>query len=345
MPCAAVTPGRPSLAAPPISPYVTPDRPYCPLAAPIMHCTDSVSFLTRHTALCPPMPCAEVILGRLRLAVPPISPYVNPDRPFCPLAALAMHCSDPGSPLSRRTHWGTYVLARVDGENKLLMEVRVSHIGFCFFCFVCWQGSGLQPDVLTLLTMNVLPCYPPFTFPHRAWVPAQTATAPSSTSWTTIRAKLTSHALPSYTTHGLTQGMGASPDGNRPFLDLMDLDSKETRRLWQSNPPYYENLGSIMSDDDPDKPITLAGLQVRGLVWRGGGVAVERVGMDLEGLQVRGMGWRDGKGWREAGQLQAGPLFSSCAAHGASCSVCSTTAPDTNSFKVAAIHPWHRHVQ
>lgn len=95
-----------------------------------MHSTDSVSFLTRHTALCPPMPCAEVTLGRLRLAVPPISPYVNPDRPFCPLAALAMHCSDPGSPLTRRTHWGTYVLARVDGENKLLMEVRASTVGF-----------------------------------------------------------------------------------------------------------------------------------------------------------------------------------------------------------------------
>lgn len=141
-----------------------------------------------------------------------------------------------------------------------------------------------------------------------------------------------------------TQGMGASPDGNRPFLDLMDLDSKETRRLWQSNPPYYENLGSIMSDDDPDKPITLAGLQVRGLVWRGG-VAVERVGMDLEGLQVRGMGWRDGKRWRDAGQLQAGPLSCSCAAHGAACPVCSTTAPDTSSSKVAAIHPWQRLVQ
>ncbi len=32
--------------------------------------------------------------------------------------------TDPGSPLSRRTQWGTYVLAKVDGQRKLLMEVR-----------------------------------------------------------------------------------------------------------------------------------------------------------------------------------------------------------------------------
>ena len=32
--------------------------------------------------------------------------------------------SDPGSPLTRRTAWGTYVLAKVDGQRKLLLEVR-----------------------------------------------------------------------------------------------------------------------------------------------------------------------------------------------------------------------------
>eukprot|EP00983_Pelagomonas_calceolata_P061499 1146856-Pelagomonas_calceolata.AAC.8 len=30
--------------------------------------------------------------------------------------------NDPGAPLSRRTKWGTYVLAKLDGERKLLME-------------------------------------------------------------------------------------------------------------------------------------------------------------------------------------------------------------------------------
>ena len=106
------------------------------------------------------MPCAAVTLGRLRLAVPPDSPNVTPDRPFCPLAALAMRCSDPGSPLTRRTHWGTYVLARVDGENKLLMEVRVSDVGLCCSGVGCWQGGGLEHGCKACATLNVLPYVP-----------------------------------------------------------------------------------------------------------------------------------------------------------------------------------------
>ncbi|RMH22097.1 MAG: S9 family peptidase [Acidobacteria bacterium] len=35
-------------------------------------------------------------------------------------------------------------------------------------------------------------------------------------------------------------GEGASPEGNRPFLDLFDLRSKTTRRLFRSAAPYYE---------------------------------------------------------------------------------------------------------
>jgi len=87
--------------------------------------------------------------------------------------------TDPGSPLSRRTRWGTYVLAKLDGKNQLLME-----------------------------------------------------------------------------------GTGASPEGNKPFLDLLDLDTQQSRRLWQSSPPYYEVPGSIMSDTDPDSPVQLEGLQI-----------------------------------------------------------------------------------
>jgi len=87
--------------------------------------------------------------------------------------------SDPGSPLSRRTSRGTYILAKIDGKRQLLLS-----------------------------------------------------------------------------------GGGATPEGNRPFLDLMDLDSKETRRLWQSSPPYLESIGSIMSDDNEDAPIQLEGLKL-----------------------------------------------------------------------------------
>ncbi len=75
--------------------------------------------------------------------------------------------SDPGSPISRRTKDGTYILAKIDGQRKLLMS-----------------------------------------------------------------------------------GGGASPEGSKPFLDLLDLDTKQTRRLWQSSPPYYESAGTLMNDGD-----------------------------------------------------------------------------------------------
>eukprot|EP00878_Enallax_costatus_P006199 GHUV01006499.1.p1 GENE.GHUV01006499.1~~GHUV01006499.1.p1 ORF type:complete len:627 (+),score=153.93 GHUV01006499.1:1175-3055(+) len=60
----------------------------------------------------------------------------------------------------------------------------------------------------------------------------------------------------------LMVGTGASPEGNKPFLDLLDIDTKETTRLWQSSPPYLESLGSIMSDNNHDAPITLNGLKM-----------------------------------------------------------------------------------
>ena len=37
-------------------------------------------------------------------------------------------------------------------------------------------------------------------------------------------------------------GLGASPDGDRPFLDEYDLVAKQTRRLWRSAPPAYEEF-------------------------------------------------------------------------------------------------------
>jgi dipeptidyl aminopeptidase/acylaminoacyl peptidase len=37
-------------------------------------------------------------------------------------------------------------------------------------------------------------------------------------------------------------GLGASPEGDRPFLDALDLATKKSRRLWQSAPPHYEEF-------------------------------------------------------------------------------------------------------
>ena len=38
------------------------------------------------------------------------------------------------------------------------------------------------------------------------------------------------------------------PPPPRPFLDLLDVDSGEARRIWQSAPPFYEYTSSILSD-------------------------------------------------------------------------------------------------
>jgi hypothetical protein len=38
------------------------------------------------------------------------------------------------------------------------------------------------------------------------------------------------------------------------------VDSKETRRIWQSSPPHYEYTSSLLSDTDDDtRPVTLVG--------------------------------------------------------------------------------------
>ena len=46
----------------------------------------------------------------------------------------------------------------------------------------------------------------------------------------------------------LLEGEGCSPKGNHPFLDLFDLETKTTKRLWESKDPNYESIGSLMCD-------------------------------------------------------------------------------------------------
>ncbi len=45
-------------------------------------------------------------------------------------------------------------------------------------------------------------------------------------------------------------GTGASPEGNRPFLDALDVRSGQTERLWRSEAPYFENPLHLV---DPDQ--------------------------------------------------------------------------------------------
>ena len=49
-------------------------------------------------------------------------------------------------------------------------------------------------------------------------------------------------------------GQGASPEGNRPFIDRLDLASKGTTRLWRSSAPYYERPVDLI---DPEKLLML----------------------------------------------------------------------------------------
>jgi dipeptidyl aminopeptidase/acylaminoacyl peptidase len=45
-------------------------------------------------------------------------------------------------------------------------------------------------------------------------------------------------------------GSGASPEGERPFVDKLDLRTKRTERLFQSEPPTYERAIDLLNDGD-----------------------------------------------------------------------------------------------
>lgn len=62
-------------------------------------------------------------------------------------------------------------------------------------------------------------------------------------------------------------GTGASPEGNKPFLDLLDIDTMETTRLWQSSPPYLESIGSIMSDNNDVSQVVLLTRVCEAVCW------------------------------------------------------------------------------
>ena len=44
-------------------------------------------------------------------------------------------------------------------------------------------------------------------------------------------------------------GDGASPEGDRPFLDRLDLRTLRTERLWQSEPDFYESVVTVLEAD------------------------------------------------------------------------------------------------
>jgi dipeptidyl aminopeptidase/acylaminoacyl peptidase len=44
-------------------------------------------------------------------------------------------------------------------------------------------------------------------------------------------------------------GDGASSEGDRPFLDELDLATAKSKRLWRSEAPYYEFIYEVLDDD------------------------------------------------------------------------------------------------
>ncbi|MCA1757129.1 MAG: prolyl oligopeptidase family serine peptidase [Bacteroidales bacterium] len=49
-------------------------------------------------------------------------------------------------------------------------------------------------------------------------------------------------------------GQGASPEGDRPFIDKYDIRTGKTTRLWRSEAPYYESISDLI---DPVKLIAI----------------------------------------------------------------------------------------
>ncbi|CCH00873.1 peptidase S9 prolyl oligopeptidase active site domain protein [Fibrella aestuarina BUZ 2] len=44
----------------------------------------------------------------------------------------------------------------------------------------------------------------------------------------------------------MVNGQGASPEGDRPFVSLLNLNTKQTRELWRSQAPYFERPVAIL---------------------------------------------------------------------------------------------------
>jgi dipeptidyl aminopeptidase/acylaminoacyl peptidase len=71
-------------------------------------------------------------------------------------------------------------------------------------------------------------------------------------SWVTIRDPATNRETPLRSSDGkylYLTGDGASPEGDRPFLDRFEIATGKTTRLWQSSAPYYESVLTVV---DPD---------------------------------------------------------------------------------------------
>ncbi|GFR47310.1 hypothetical protein Agub_g8997, partial [Astrephomene gubernaculifera] len=152
---------------------------------------------------------------------------------------------DPGSPLSRRTQWGTYTLARVTPDPTTLAALRQAA-----------EAAGAEGAAEAAAASVPAADTSSSSSDSSAAQPASSSSSSGSSGKPVTLSGLASGEG----TWLLMSGSGAGPEGNKPFLDLLHLESGETHRLWQSAPPHYEAMGSLMSDTDPEAPLTVEGM-------------------------------------------------------------------------------------
>lgn len=103
---------------------------------------------------------------------------------------------DPGSPLTRRTQWGTYAIARITPDPHTLDTLRQA-------AQAAAEAAAAQPA-----TAN-----------------GGSANGGNGTAGRSGKAATLGGLASGEGTWLLMEGTGASPDGNRPFLDLLHLES------------------------------------------------------------------------------------------------------------------------
>ncbi len=47
----------------------------------------------------------------------------------------------------------------------------------------------------------------------------------------------------------LMTGIGSTPEGNRPFLSVFDIETGETKEIWRSESPYYEQIFALLDHE------------------------------------------------------------------------------------------------
>lgn len=156
----------------------------------------------------PPSPAApSQPHTRLTPHTPPSSPWPAGRRNY------EESYSDPGSPLTRRTEWGTYALARITPDEVTLAALR--------------QAAAAAAAAA------------PVAAPEAPAADGNGANGSSGNGSGAAAAAVGGAGKPP-TLQGLSsgsgtwmlmEGSGASPEGNRPFLDLLHLESGTHARM------------------------------------------------------------------------------------------------------------------